>query len=163
MLDRCRNPNNPAFHHYGGRGIKVCRQWQDFSAFYEDMGDPPAGFTLERRHNGRGYSLGNCHWATRKEQQNNRRANHRLTFNGQTKTVTQWAEALGLPRNTLDERLRRGWPVAKALDPQSHRYDRITHCKRGHELIGDNIYQYGSKRICKACLKIRAAPPTCAG
>ncbi|MEU1550251.1 hypothetical protein [Nocardia sp. NPDC005745] len=61
------------------------------------------------------YSPDNCRWATRTEQQNNRRNNHRVEFCGQTRTVKEWAALLGLKANTLLYRLRRGWPIERAL------------------------------------------------
>jgi hypothetical protein len=78
MLGRCRNPNNPGYKHYGGRGIAVCERWLLFENFYADMGDVPLGLTLERIDNDAGYSPDNCRWATRTEQGRNKR-NVKLT------------------------------------------------------------------------------------
>ncbi len=73
MRDRCKNPNHPKFHHYGGRGIKVCDRWQSFENFYADMGERPAGRTLDRYPNPDGnYEPSNCRWATTLEQRHNR-------------------------------------------------------------------------------------------
>ena len=77
MKARCLNPNNHAYAGYGGRGISVCSEWLGeggFIRFLADMGEMPTGRSLDRIDNGRGYSPGNCRWATPVEQQRNTRA-----------------------------------------------------------------------------------------
>lgn len=73
MLDRCLRPESANWKNYGGRGITVCERWMRFDNFLADMGEPPAGMTLDRVNNDGNYEPGNCRWATPKEQRANQR------------------------------------------------------------------------------------------
>lgn len=73
MKRRCQTPSNGAYERYGARGVTVCERWQAFEAFVADMGECPAGLTLDRIDNTRGYEPGNCRWATWSQQAFNRR------------------------------------------------------------------------------------------
>ena len=75
MNQRCRNPNATGFSHYGGRGITICERWADFRNFLADMGPRPEGTSLDRIDNDGNYEPGNCRWATRHEQNLNKRHN----------------------------------------------------------------------------------------
>jgi hypothetical protein len=116
MLRRCENENDFSYANYGGRGIKVCDRWHDFSLFYEDMGNPPYGGTLDRIDNDGPYSKANCKWSSWREQHSNKRNNRLMSAFGETKILTVWAEEYGLPLSTLRNRLdRTGMTLEQAL------------------------------------------------
>lgn len=119
ILARCYNEKSPAYKWYGERGIKVCERWlgrRGFANFLEDMGKRPEGMTLDRKDNDGDYTPENCRWATWKEQQNNRRGNHWIEYDGERRTLTQWAEFLGISVFTLSMRLNTyGWSIKKTL------------------------------------------------
>jgi hypothetical protein len=115
MLNRCRNPNQGSHQDYGARGISVCDRWLVFENFLADMGEAPPGLTIERQDNNRGYEPGNCIWATRLVQSNNRRNVHRLTYRGVTHTLRDWSNIIGVTRSALYQRMREGAPVDRVL------------------------------------------------
>lgn len=117
IKQRCYNPNEPRYAHYGGRGIKMCKRWFDsFEAFYQDMGNRPPGTSIDRFPNNDGdYEPGNCRWATPKQQANNMRVNVWFTLGSKTMTQRQWEESMGFRSGAIKERLRRGWSVQDAL------------------------------------------------
>lgn len=115
MRGRCENPNNPKFHRYGGRGIRVCERWLDFAAFAEDMGERPAGATLDRRDNDGHYSKENCRWTTMRTQNRNRSDNRLLTARGRTACVTEWSGIVNLNTKTIRARLAKGWSHERIL------------------------------------------------
>jgi len=99
MIQRCHNPSNPAFHNYGGRGIKVCKRWRKFENFYADMGPRPSpNHTLDRINNNHGYNPKNCRWATWLQQASNRRPKS-----------NPWVTAPDAMRNRRD-----AWPARRA-------------------------------------------------
>lgn len=110
ILDRCNNPSNKAFKNYGGRGITVCQRWSEFDNFKADMGVRPEGHSIDRIDNDGNYSPENCRWATDKQQASNTRANVYLEYRGQTKTMTDWANYLGISREAMRQRILRGLP-----------------------------------------------------
>ena len=115
MLQRCGNPNNHAYARYAGRGIKVCERWKKFSSFLEDMGERPAGTTLDRINNDGNYEPGNCRWATPLEQAFNSSRIRRVEFNGKSGSVSYWSRITGIHVQTLVSRFQKGWTAAEAL------------------------------------------------
>lgn len=122
MRGRCLNPKNHAYHNYGGRGIKICDRWlESFENFYADMGERPSPrHSIDRKDNDGNYSPENCRWATPKEQCNNTRFTLKYSYMGQTLSITEWAEKLKINPGRLYQRIKRGWPFEKAIDPQRH-------------------------------------------
>jgi hypothetical protein len=114
MRQRCRNPRNKNYPIYGGRGITICARWDSFKSFLADMGEAPAGLTLDRIDVNGPYAPGNCRWATFVEQQQNRRDTRRITFGDETHCIEEWGRRTGLGQ-TLSHRLRRGWSIERAL------------------------------------------------
>lgn len=115
MLGRCKNPKDEGYKNYGGRGITVAPEWEEFSRFLLDMGERPENTTLERLNNDQGYSKANCVWATKRAQARNRRSNINVLWKGETKTLTEWCEILGKPYATVRARLVNGWSTDKAF------------------------------------------------
>lgn len=114
---RCHSENHALYRHYGERGIIVCDRWRnDFGAFLADMGPRPSSrHSLDRIDVNGNYEPGNCRWADDFTQQRNKRNNHRITFNGRTMCVSEWAEVLGMRAGLLSRRLNLGWSVEKTL------------------------------------------------
>lgn len=108
MIDRCTNPNDPAFSNYGGRGIRVCDRWRNLNDFIADMGPRPPRLTIDRIDNDKGYEPGNCRWATRTEQNRNTRAT-KLTadivrqIRASSESSYQWSKKLGVSYTTVKQ------------------------------------------------------------
>lgn len=118
MMQRCHNENNDNYPDYGGRGISVCKQWHGplgVKRFIAYMGKRPDGMTLDRINNDGNYEPGNVRWATPTTQMNNRRSTRMLTHDGVTRPIADWNRDLGLSKNGVSERLRKGWSIADAV------------------------------------------------
>lgn len=122
MKDRCCNQKHTSYHLYGGKGIKVCDLWvNNFEEFYKwSMGNGYSdNLSIDRINSNKGYEPLNCRWATPTEQANNTNRNKYITYNGETKSYSQWAKTLGMNNSTLYDRLyRRGWSVEDAFEKE---------------------------------------------
>lgn len=107
MRTRCFNPRRACFKHYGGRGITVCSRWESFTAFFEDMGERPAGKSIGRINNDGNYEPGNCRWEDAFEQARNTSIVRKATIDGQEISLPEIAESLGIPMTALHSRVAR--------------------------------------------------------
>ena len=115
MTQRCGYEQSIEYPRYGARGIRVCERWREFVNFYADMGERPSGMTLDRINPDGDYSPENCRWADKKTQSYNRRTTRKMTVNGVTKPVPQWADESGVKASVIRRRLDRGWEPERAL------------------------------------------------
>jgi len=117
ILQRCYNSNDSHFIYYGARGIKVCDRWRySFESFLEDMGVAPGlKYSIGRIDNDGDYCKENCKWETAEEQSRNKSNNVYLEFEGLNLCLVDWGVRVGLNQSTISRRLKRGWPVEKAL------------------------------------------------
>ena len=106
MIQRCTNPDATYYKNYGGRGITVCERWLVFDAFLSDMGLRPAGTSIDRGDNSKGYSPGNCRWIGRQEQSRNTRANRLVTIGSETRCLIEWCEVYKLDYSTVFWRIK---------------------------------------------------------
>lgn len=127
--ERCNNPNHKDYKTYGGRGITMCARWSDFANFLADVGFR-SGLKVEidRIDNDKGYWCGksecpecgplgrkpNCEWNTRSEQAKRKTNIERITFDGVTKSLSEWAEEIGISYQGLRHRIKH-WGIEKAL------------------------------------------------
>lgn len=117
MKDRCKNPNNKRYRHYGGRGITVCEAWdRDFAVFLSDVGPRPSPqHSIERINNNKGYDPSNVRWDLPRQQTRNRRVNRLVTINGRTLCAADWAELAGIPYKRFLGRIHSGISPERAI------------------------------------------------
>ena len=136
MRNRCHNPKYAYYHQYGGRGIKICDEWDNpdtgstnfihwaLESGYEE------GLTLDRIDNDGNYCPENCRWADDKLQSNNKNNCRYLLWHEYVFTIAIWVEICGIPRNTFLHRLERGWSIDESLRTPSGAW-----YKRGQNMI----------------------------
>lgn len=128
MRQRCSNPNNGEWHNYGGRGIKVCKEWNEYESFRKwalsNGYDEDAEYgkcSIDRIDTDGNYEPSNCRWVDYKVQGNNRRGCTSITADGKTQTIAEWARENGLNPSTIRSRIRSGWEPARAVTQRIRR------------------------------------------
>lgn len=118
MKQRCLNPNAPNFHLYGGSGIKICDRWlHSFENFLEDMGEKPSpNHSIDRINVYGDYEPSNCRWATNEEQQNNKKNNVKVEFNGLSYSIKELSEKFGIKQSRIRNWRRRGLDIQERIN-----------------------------------------------
>jgi hypothetical protein len=119
MKQRCNNKNSHAYKNYGGRGIKICDEWTDFTVFQDwaikNGYKENAGLSIDRIDVNGNYCPENCRWTTIDTQSNNKRSNKYFEMNGECYSIAEWVKKLGGSSSLIHARLRRGWSIEQAL------------------------------------------------
>ena len=118
MKQRCYNSNSDDYYNYGGRGITVCDEWlNSFQKFYNWSinNGYKEELTIDRINVNGNYEPIKCRWITNAEQQNNKRNNHLIEYDGKTQNIKSWCRELGLSQSTFYKRYGKGWSVQKCL------------------------------------------------
>lgn len=118
MRSRCNNPKNIGFHLYGGRGIKVCEEWKDFSVFaaWAEANGYADDLSIDRIDSDGNYCPENCRWATNHDQQRNKRRTVFITVGDETKCMADWARTIGVYPATIRKKLKAGKDVAQFIE-----------------------------------------------
>jgi hypothetical protein len=157
IIQRCTNSNEEQYSDYGGRGITVCDRWlNSFEAFYRDMGPRPSpDHSIDRKENDKGYYKDNCRWATRAEQDNNKRNNVYYEYKNNQYTIPQLLElpevkANGISIYVLSGRIRNlNWSVEQAINTLVRQQERTYTYNSITKTIGEwaNEYKIDHKKL----------------
>jgi len=117
MRVRCNNPKSVNYPWYGAKGVRVCAEWDDYAVFraWAIAKGYRKDLTLDRERSDGDYEPGNCRWATRQEQQTNTGRTIMLTLNSVTRSLPEWARALGFTKEALRTRRSNGWTDEQIL------------------------------------------------
>ena len=123
MRQRCNNPNNTSYEHYGGRGISICDEWNDYVNFrnwayangYDDT------LSIDRINNDGNYEPSNCRWVNNEVQTNNQSRNRIIEYKGCKYTMAQLAKELGLSYSSMQHRIERGWSIERIVNQKQRK------------------------------------------
>lgn len=132
IRERCNKPSSSSYKYYGGRGIKICDEWNNsFEAFRDwaystgyDRVAPTHACTIDRIDVNGDYCPENCRWATAKQQSNNKRNNKFFTIGSETHTMAEWCEIRNVSKRLVKDRVSRGWDIERALSEPPRRINR---------------------------------------
>lgn len=127
IKQRCKNPQSYAYKNYGGRGITICKEWNnDFKAFSdwsyangyttENRTSEKTKLTIDRINNDGNYEPSNCRWVTRSHQCKNKRNNKVILYHGKSLCLVDWCKELNLHYTTISGRISRGWSIEKSFE-----------------------------------------------
>lgn len=118
MKQRCSNPKIERYPVYGGRGIRVCDEWQTFKPFKEwaYKNGYKEGLQIDRINNDGDYEPSNCRWVTPKQNANNTSRNIDITYCGETHSIAVWSELTGIKAGTIYKRYHQGWSIPSILE-----------------------------------------------
>lgn len=163
MRQRCNNPSNKNYHQYGGRGIRVCSEWDDFHCFRQwaessgyNQHAERGKCSLDRINQNGDYSPSNCRWVDMRIQNNNRRDNRLITYGGVTDTVANMARTHGIPEHIIRNRLKLGWDIDRIFEEPVGYYAHHHGGTNKHmityngktQCIADWAREYGLSRDC---------------
>lgn len=144
MKQRCYNSKDKGFKNYGGRGITICEQWKnDFINFYNwaIKNGYKDNLTIDRINVNGNYEPNNCRWATKKEQANNTRNIHYITYNGETHNLTEWSKLLKIKLSTLSRRINTNkWNIEKSFTKKTTKYKSVLQ----YDINGNFIKRWNS-------------------
>lgn len=125
MRRRCYDPSADSYKYYGGKGVRICEQWNDdFNAFYDWSLSHgyESRLTIDRIDSSGNYEPSNCKWSTMKEQDNNRSNNIIIEYLGESHTIPEWSEILGIAQHVIRTRLDRGWSIEETMTRKVGKY-----------------------------------------
>ena len=118
IVQRCCNPKAKNYHNYGGRGISMCQEWRESFPTFEEYCLSHGwtnGLQVDRIDNEKGYFPDNIRFVTQAVNLRNKRTNHIVTYNGETRCMADWCKLLGISDSTVWRRLKSGWSIEEAF------------------------------------------------
>lgn len=122
MHSRCENSHSKDYKRYGARGIRVCEEWEDYDQFYwwAIWSGYRDGLSIDRINNDGNYEPSNCRWVDVTEQSRNRRSNRHITYQGEKRCISEWAELTGIHKDTIRYRLKMGYTPEQIFNTPVH-------------------------------------------